>query len=157
MNIYLIAKTIHILSSTFLLGGGLCIAFFMYRSKYTHDINQKYFAIQNTVLADFFFTTPAVIIQFVTGFWLMYLMGYSWTSLWILLSLALYIFIGLFWLPVVYIQIKLRNMIAKCLENKQHLPDRYERLFRLWYLLGLPAFSSLIVIFYLMVAKLSWS
>lgn len=157
MNAYLIAKTIHILSSTLLLGSGLCIAFFMYRSKYTANMHEKYFAVRNTVLADLVLTTPAVIIQPLTGFWLMYLTGYSWTSFWILLSLGLYVFIGLFWLPVVYLQFKLRNLLAQCLANQEPLPEHYERLFRLWYLLGFPAFISLIVIFYLMVAKLSWN
>jgi uncharacterized membrane protein len=154
MNIYLLVKTAHIISSTLLLGGGLCIAFFMFCSKYSHNIDVKYFAAKNTVLADFIFTTPAVIIQPFTGFWLMYLTGYSWSSLWIAASLGLYVFIGLFWIPVVFIQIKLRDMLVRCRNTNSPLPKRYHSLFRLWYLLGFPAFISLIVIFYLMVAKI---
>jgi uncharacterized membrane protein len=154
MNLYLLLKTIHILSSTLLMGGGLCIAFFMYRTKDSLNMEERYFAARTTVLADLFFTTPAVIVQPISGFWLMMLVGYSWTSLWILVSLALYVLIGCFWLPVVYLQIKMRNILAECIAQQKPIPTQYEYLFRMWYLLGFPAFGCLLIIFYLMVAKL---
>lgn len=153
MSIYFIVKVIHILSATVLMGTGMGIAFFMYRSKYTDDLQQKYYAARNTVLADFLFTTPAVIIQPVTGFWLVWQIGYPWNADWLLLSYVLYILIGCFWLPVVYIQMRLKHILKSCIDDNKPLPDEYHRLFRLWFWLGVPAFTLLIGIFYLMVVK----
>ncbi|WP_419418388.1 DUF2269 family protein [Legionella sp. D16C41] len=153
MNAYLLAKTIHIISSTILFGTGMGIAFFMFRSKYTNSLQEKYYAIRNTVLADFIFTTPAVIIQPLTGIWLIWLIGYPWNSPWLLATYTLYILIGCFWLPVVWIQIKLRNILADCLQSNSALPKKFHTLFNIWFLFGFPAFLGLIFIFYLMVAK----
>lgn len=153
MNVYLIIKTIHIISSTILFGTGMGIAFFMFRSYFTDDISQKYYAVKNTVLADFIFTTPAVFIQPITGFWLAWRLGYPLNASWLLISYFMYILIGCCWLPVVGIQIKLRTILKKCLEEEIQLPKLYYQLFKLWIALGLPAFISVITIFYLMVAK----
>ncbi len=146
-------KTLHIISSTVLFGTGMGIAFFMYRSKETTDLHEKYYAAQNTVLADFIFTVPAVIIQPLTGIWLILQMGYPWDAPWLLATYGLYCFIGCCWLPVVWIQIKLKKILKTCLETQAELPTHYHRLFNLWFILGFPAFISLVIIFYLMVAK----
>ena len=153
MDFYLIAKTLHILSSTILFGTGIGIAFFMFRSHFTDNIQEKFYAARNTVLADYIFTFPAVIIQPLTGIWLIYLVGYDWTDLWLMLTYGIYILAGLCWLPVVWIQIQLKKMIAASIDNKTELPERYHRLFKTWFLLGWPAFIGLVVVFYLMVAK----
>ena len=153
MNLYFIIKVIHILSATVLMGTGMGIAFFMYRSKYTDDLQQKYYAAKNTVLADFIFTTPAVFIQPLTGFWLVWQIGYPWNAQWLLLSYVFYILIGCFWLPVVYIQVRLKHILKNCIHDNKPLPDIYHRLFRLWFILGVPAFTLLVGIFYLMVVK----
>ncbi|WP_131781608.1 DUF2269 family protein [Legionella gresilensis] len=153
MNTYLFVKTLHIISSTVLFGTGMGIAFFMFRSKFTNNLYEKYYAIRNTVLADFIFTTPAVIIQPLTGIWLIWLLGYPWNAPWLLMSYLLYVLIGFFWLPVVGIQIKLRNILAYCIKTNNDLPSQYYKLFDIWFFLGFPAFFMLICIFYLMVAK----
>lgn len=153
MDAYLIIKTIHILSSTILFGTGIGIAFFMLRTMFTQNIHEKYYAIQNTVLADNIFTLPAVIIQPLSGIALIAMGQYNWADFWLICTYALYLIAGLCWLPVVWLQIQMRNMIRKCIASGEALPARYFRFFKIWFMLGWPAFISLICIFYLMVAK----
>lgn len=153
MDLYLIIKTTHILSSTILFGTGIGIAFFMFRSTYTGNLQEKFYAAKNTVLADYVFTFPAVIVQPLSGVALIYLAGYNWTDFWLTATYVIYIVVGLCWLPVVWIQIQLKNMIADALENGSELPAQYHRLSKVWLLLGWPAFIGLIIVFFLMVAK----
>lgn len=153
MAIYLIIKTLHILSSTIIFGTGIGVAFFMFRSYFTNDLHQKLYAARNTVLADYFFTLPAVILQPVTGVWLVWRGGYDWTSFWLLATYIIYIVAGLCWLPVVWTQIQLKNMLVQSVETGTELPARYYSLFRLWFILGWPAFVGLLVVFFLMVMK----
>jgi uncharacterized membrane protein len=153
MNLYVAIKVLHIISSTVLFGTGMGIAFFMLRSMFTDNLHEKLFAARNTVLADYFFTLPAVIIQPLTGFVLVWMAGFDLTSFWILATLVIYLIAGICWLPVVWIQIQLKSMCQEAVDNGTALPERYHRLFRLWFLLGWPAFIGLVVVFYLMVAK----
>lgn len=153
MNLYLTIKTLHILSSTILLGTGIGIAFFMLRSVFTDSINEKLYAARNTVLADSLFTFPAVVIQPLSGAWLVWYSGTDWTALWLVITYVLFAVVGACWLPVVWIQIQLKKMLIKSAEDKTPLPRRYGQFFRLWFALGWPAFASLITIFYLMVTK----
>ena len=153
MDWYLIIKTVHILSATALLGTGLGIAFFMFRAHATAHLQEKYFAARNTVLADTLFTLPAVILQPLSGAWLVWKGGYDWAAPWLLLTYGLFVLAGFCWLPVFWIQLQLKTMIAEALHNETGLPGRYHRLFKLWFLLGWPAFLSLILVFFLMVLK----
>ena len=153
MDIYLITKTIHILSSTILFGTGIGIAFFMFRSMFTNNMHEKFYAAKNTVLADYLFTFPAVIIQPLSGVALIHMAGYDWTDFWLMATYVIYIIAGLCWLPVVWIQIELKKMVAEALESGEPLPARYHKLFKIWFLLGWPAFVGLVAVFYLMVAN----
>ena len=153
MHLYFIVKLIHILSSTILFGTGKGIAFFMFRSWFVSDVHAKYYAASNTVLGDFLFTTPAVLIQPITGIWLIINTGYPWNAPWLLASYFLYCLVGCFWLPVVYIQIRLKRIAAECLKEGTELPAVYQKLFKIWFYMGFPAFFSVIAIFYLMIAK----
>lgn len=153
MDAYQIIKTLHIISSTILFGTGIGIAFFMFCSRYAKNVHEKYYAARFTVLADYIFTTPAVILQPLTGVWLILNGGYDPMALWLKASYILYILAGAFWLPVVWIQIQLRKIAAQCAKTGAVPPSQYNRLFRVWICLGWPAFLSLIAIFYLMVAK----
>lgn len=153
MDSYLILKTVHILSSTVLFGTGLGIAFFMFRAHSTSSLHEKYYSAKNTVLADSLFTLPAAIIQPVSGYWLISNSGYDATSLWLVLTYILYVIAGMCWLPVVWLQFQIRNILLTCIQQDIELPDKYFRYFRIWFLLGWPAFISLIVIFLLMVFK----
>lgn len=153
MDIYFIVKTLHILSSTVLFGTGLGIAFFMFRSYFSDNVQEKFYAARTTVLADYCFTFPAAVFQPISGFWLVWKSGYDWTSLWLMLTYDIYVLAALCWLPVVWIQIQLKQMLLHSITTAQPLPPRYSRLFKLWFCLGWPAFIGLVTVFFLMVLK----
>lgn len=156
---YLLLKLIHVLSSTILFGTGLGSAFYFWRSHQQTDLQARYFAVRNVVIADWIFTTPAVIIQPLTGFALMHILSIKFTTHWIMLALLLYIFTGACWLPVVWLQIQMKKiLITSLLNNNKSLPTQYYRYYNYWFFLGWPAFASVVVIFYLMVFKpaLGW-
>jgi len=153
MELYSLIKMLHILSATVLFGTGIGIAFFMMRSHFTQDLHERYFAARTTVLADYIFTLPAVILQPVTGFWLVWQGGFDWDDRWLLTTYGIYLLAGACWLPVVYLQLRLRAMLRTATEAGPPLPHSYNRLFRLWFALGWPAFLGLVVVFYLMVTK----
>ena len=153
MDIYLIIKTIHIISAAVLFGTGLGIAFFMLSSRFTDDAGQKFFAARFTVIADTVFTLPAVILQPTTGLWLVWQGGYDWSAPWLIATYILYAVAGLCWLPVVWIQIRIRHIAMIAAQSGTPLPPAYDRLFRIWFALGWPAFTALIAVFFLMVAK----
>lgn len=153
MDIYLVIKTLHVISSTILFGTGMGIAFFMFHSHFTDNIQEKYYASRNTVLADYLFTFPAVIAQPITGIALIHMGGYEWTDLWLMLTYVIYAIAGVCWIPVVWIQIQLKKMLCECVENGTELPERYNKLFKIWFLLGWPAFIGLVIVFFLMVFK----
>jgi len=153
MAVYSVVKVLHILSATVLFGTGLGTAFFMFRSHAMPDIQSKYNFAKTTVLADFIFTTPAVILQPITGLILIQMGGYEVFESWLLIAYGLFVLAGLCWLPVVWIQIQMKKILQACQETGDDLPERYHQLIRIWFVLGWPAFISLMVIFYLMVAK----
>jgi uncharacterized membrane protein len=153
MDWYSLMKTLHIISATVLFGTGMGTAFFMYRSHFTDSIHGKLYAAKNTVLADYLFTLPTGIIQPISGAWLIWYIGYDPLNYWLSVTYGLYIFALLCWLPVVWIQIQLKEILIKCEKDQTTIPDRYYKLFRIWFWLGWPAFISLVAIFYLMVVK----
>lgn len=150
---YFVAKTLHVISSTFLFGTGIGSAFYMFFASLNRDPRVVLFVTRYVVIADWLFTTTAIIVQPLTGFWLMHLAGFPITSRWIAWSIALYLLAGACWLPVVWMQMQMRQMAKQAVEQGAALPERYWRLFRIWVALGVPAFLSLVVVFYLMVAK----
>lgn len=153
MELYTVIKTLHILSSTILFGTGVGIAFFMFQSWFSTNISEKFYAAKNTVLADCVFTFPAVVIQPISGVALIYMAGFDWTAPWLMASYVIYIIVGLCWLVVLGIQIQLKSLCKEASENSTELPERYTRLFKIWFLFGWPAFLGLVTVFYLMVAK----
>jgi uncharacterized membrane protein len=156
MDAYFLVKTLHIVSATILLGTGLGIAALMVAGHASTEPDAQLFAARMTVRADFIFTLPAVILQPATGAWLVLNRGFAWTEGWLLLVYGLYLLAGLCWLPVVAIQIRMRAMLERRAQEGAFDDAAYRRLFRLWLGLGFPAFSAVIAIFWLMVAKPSW-
>ncbi|HEY0683804.1 MAG TPA: DUF2269 domain-containing protein [Steroidobacter sp.] len=150
---YLVVKWVHIVSSTLLFGTGLGSAFYMFFASLTRDTRVIATVVRYVVIADYAFTTPTIIIQPVTGLYLIHLAGFPLTSTWIVASFALYFLAGACWLPVVWMQIKMRDMAATATANGAELPERYWTFLRWWVALGIVAFFSLVVVFYLMVAK----
>jgi uncharacterized membrane protein len=153
MNAYLLIKTVHVITATVLFGTGLGIAFFMFRSCFTDSLCEKFYAIRTTVLADYLFTAPAAVLQPATGAWLIWDGGFRWDDSWLIATYVLYAIAGLCWLPVVAIQIRLKQIVAACLRAGKPLPHEYHRLFRVWFVLGWPAFLALAAVFFLMVVK----
>ena len=150
---YLWLKWAHILSATVLLGTGLGIFYFKYRSDRSGDLAVIAGVARLTVTADWLFTAPAVGIQLVTGVWLAELRGLSLTEGWVLASLGLYFLAGACWIPVVALQISMRDVALRCLAAGVALPPDYARYRRIWTLLGWPAFGAILVIVYLMIFK----
>jgi uncharacterized membrane protein len=150
---YVTVKWLHILSSTLLFGTGLGSAFYMLTTSLTKDAKATAVVVRHVVLADWLFTTPTIILQPLTGIYLMHLAGFPMTSRWIVWSFILYFLAGACWLPVVWMQIRMQKFAEDAAANDRALPDIYWRYLRIWALLGIPAFFSLVIVFYLMVAK----
>lgn len=151
---YALLKTLHILSATVLFGTGLGTAFFMWRANLTKDVRVIASVARQVVLADWLFTTPTVIFQPLSGFWLAHQAGYAWDGdTWLMLSLALYGLAGICWLPVVWLQLQMRNIAEGALRMNQLLPAQYWVYARIWFWLGVPAFIAIVGVFFLMVFK----
>jgi uncharacterized membrane protein len=150
---YLVVKWLHILSSTLLFGTGLGSAFYMFFASRTRDPRVIATVVKYVVVADWIFTTPAIILQPVTGFYLVQLAGYPLSSGWLVWSVVLYLVAGAAWLPVVWMQMRMRDLAALAANSGAALPSNYWRFLRWWVALGVIAFFSLVVVFYLMVAK----
>jgi uncharacterized membrane protein len=150
---YQLLQYIHIVSSTLLFGTGLGTAFHGLLAYRTRDPRVIAAVGRSVVLADWLFTAPAVIVQPITGLAMASIAGWPLTSGWLGLSILLYIFVGACWLPVVWLQIKMRRLACKSLETGTPLPKRYYSYLRIWFLLGWPAFTAVLAIFYLMIVK----
>jgi uncharacterized membrane protein len=150
---YLVVKWLHILSSTLLFGTGLGSAFYMFFASRTRDARVAAVVVRHVVIADWLFTTPTIILQPLTGFWLMQLAGFPLSTPWIAWSIALYLLAGAAWLPVVWIQLRMRDQAIDAAQRQADLPSSYWRMLRVWVALGCVAFAALVVVFYLMVAK----
>lgn len=150
---YPLLKLIHILSATILFGTGIGSAFYMFMANRRKDIPDIYFATRHVVIADWLFTTPSVIVQLVTGIALAHALGLPLTEGWVFWSLILYFFAGACWVPVVWMQIKMRDMAKHALDTNTALPKRYWRFDRWWITLGALAFPAVMVVFWLMVTK----
>jgi uncharacterized membrane protein len=152
-DFYLIVKTLHVIGATVLLGTGAGIAFFMVMAHRTRDAALIAHTAATVVIADTIFTATAVIAQPITGAALAHILGLPLLGGWIGLSLCLYGMIGAFWLPVVWLQWRLRNLARDALRLGRPLPPLYFRLYRVWFLCGFPAFAGVLAIVWLMVAK----
>jgi uncharacterized membrane protein len=146
-------KLVHVIGACVLLGTGLGIAFFRWMAHRTGDAGVIASTGRIVVIADAVFTASAAILQPLTGAALAHVMGFPLLEPWIVCSFALYFFVGACWLPVVAIQIKLRNLAAAARDARKPLPAQYRKLFRIWFALGWPAFAGVIAIFALMIAK----
>lgn len=150
---WLLLRYLHILGATVVLGTGTGIAFFMVMAHRSRDAAFVARTAGVVVVADALFTTSAVLLQPVTGWFLLRETGRQITEPWVLASLALYVVAGLAWLPVVAIQIRLRDLARAAVRSGEPLPDAYHHLYRLWFTLGFPGFGAVMTIVWLMVAK----
>lgn len=150
---FLLLKWVHILSSTILFGTGIGTAFFMFMANRHGELSGIHFATRHVVIADWLFTTPAVIVQLVSGVIMVFMLDIEFDRGWVFWALALYFFVGACWLPVVWIQIKMRDMAIYAVEHDEALPAKYWLLNKWWVGLGSLAFPAVVLIFYLMVFK----
>ena len=146
---YELLKWLHILSSTVLFGTGIGTAFQMVWAMRTGRAGTVADVAGAVVLADWLFTTPAGVIQPLSGLWLAHEAGWSWDEPWLLATYALYALAFAAWAPVVHLQIRIRDLCR----GADEVPSEALRLYRLWFLLGFPGFLSLVAVFWLMVAK----
>ena len=153
MNTYLLLKTLHILSSVLMVGTGFGSAFYMFFANRSGNVQAQAVVSRLVVRADWWFTTPAVIIQPVSGVAMMVVAGWPWHTPWLLLSMGLYALAGVCWLPVVAMQIRMTKLAAIAASSSQELPGEYRLLARRWEALGYPAFVAMLAVYYLMVNK----
>ena len=150
---YVVVKWLHIVSSTLLFGTGIGSAWYMLFATLSRDVRAVAVVTRNVVTADWLFTATTAVLQPATGFYMIHLAGYPLHSRWIMWSIALYVLAGACWLPVVWLQIRMRDIARAADGGGTALPPLYWRYQRLWFLLGIPAFSALVVIFWLMLNK----
>lgn len=153
MSLYLLLKTLHILSSTLLFGTGLGSAYYALRAWLSQDVRVIAVTFRHLVTADWLFIATTAVFQPLSGLGLVHLAGWPLSQSWLLWSLGLYVFAGLCWLPVVWLQIRLRDMARVADQNGAPLPPLAHRYMAIWFCLGWPAFLAFMAIFYLMVAK----
>lgn len=151
--LYFLLKYAHIIGAVVLLGTGAGIAFFMLLAHRTGNPVVIAAVARMVVIADYLFTASAVVLQPLTGIALAHQTGYALSEGWIALSIMLYLITGAFWLPVVWMQIEMRNMAEAAVAECTPLPDRYHRLLKVWFAFGFPAFAAVLGIFWLMIAR----
>lgn len=151
---YLLLKFLHVVGATVILGTGTGIAFFMLAAHLTRDVAFIARTASLVVRADFLFTATAVVAQPVTGALLARETGTALAEGWLGLALILYAVAGLFWVPVVFIQMRMRDLAqAAAAAGESELPAAYHRLFRIWFVFGFPGFGSVLAILWLMIAR----
>jgi uncharacterized membrane protein len=153
---YFILKFLHVIGAAVLFGTGAGIAFFVVLGHFTGKPAIVAPITRIVVIADFLFTATAVVAQPLTGIALAWHMGWSLWEGWIALSILLYFVTGAFWLPVVWMQMRMRDLGAHAAATNQPLPPQYHRLFWWWFAFGFPAFGAVVAIFWLMIAKPSF-
>lgn len=150
---YLTLKSLHILSSILLFGTGLGSAFYKYFADRSGNLAAIAVTNRLVVLADWLFTTPTVIVQPVTGFLLLHTLGFGWQTPWVMATLILYVIAAGCWLPVVWLQLRMRDISNLALNSGMPLSTLYRRYQRRWFWLGIPAFIAMVAIVLLMVFK----
>ncbi len=153
MSAYLVVKWLHILSSVVLVGTGFGSAYYMFFANRSGDVAAQATVCRLVVRADWWFTSPTVLLQPITGFALAHLAGWPLTTPWIAASIALYLLAGACWLPVVWLQIRMSALARAALESGAALPPAYWRYARRWEMLGYPAFVAMVTVFFLMATK----
>jgi uncharacterized membrane protein len=153
MNTYLVLKWLHIVSSVVLVGTGFGSAFYLFFANRQPNLRARAVVARLVVRADAWFTAPAVLIQPLTGLVLAHLAGWPLSTPWLVASLALYGLAGACWLPVLWLQLRMAYLLEQALAGGQDLSPEYRRLQRAWEWLGYPAFTAMLVVFWLMVTK----
>ena len=153
MSAYVLVKVLHVISATILFGTGIGIAYFKWAVDRSRNVQAMRVVAERVVLADWLFTSPAIVVQLASGLVLAHLAGYPITRGWLACALLLYLLAGACWIPVVVLQLRMRTLIREAAAGGADLDPRYWSYCRSWFRLGVVAFSALIAVFWLMVAK----
>lgn len=154
MSAYLAVKTLHIISATLMVGTGFGSAFYLFVTNRSGSLAAQSVVSKWVIKADWWFTTPAVIFQPLSGLWMAQHAGWPLNATWIWLTLALYALAGACWLPVVWLQIRMAKMAADAQQQgADDVPPLYRRYARYWEMLGYPAFCAMLIVYFLMVLK----
>ena len=153
MNTYLLAKWLHIVSSVVLVGTGFGSAFYLFFANRSDSLQARAVVARLVVRADLWFTTPAVIVQPLSGVWLAHAAGWPLTTPWLAASLALFLLAGACWLPVLWLQLQMAREVEAAVTDGRALSVQYRRWQRGWEWLGYPAFAAMLAVFFLMVNK----
>lgn len=152
-ELYLPLKWLHILSSTVLFGFGAGTAYYMWSAHMTGDAATVARVGRMVVRADWIFTGTSGVVQPLTGIALLHALGIDWREPWLLLTYLLYLVAFTCWVPVVALQIRAQRLAEQAMLAGTPLGADYRRAMRLWFILGWPAFLSLVAVYWLMVAK----
>lgn len=150
---YLLLKWLHILSSTLLFGTGIGSAFYLLVTVFGGDMRLVAHVARWVVRADWLFTATTVVAQPLTGLWLLHVMEIPLHTRWVAWSLALYLVAIASWLPVVWLQTRLRDEAQQAADQGLRASPAFRQLFGAWVALGAVAFFAFLAIFWLMVAK----
>jgi uncharacterized membrane protein len=153
MNAYLLVKWLHIVSSVLLAGTGFGSAFYLFFANRSASLEARVVVARLVVRADLWFTTPAIVVQPLSGAWLAHTAGWPLATPWLLASIALYLLAGACWLPVLGLQLRMAREAEAALAAGRPLSARYRHWQQAWEWLGYPAFAAMLAVFFLMVNK----
>lgn len=146
-------KWLHILSSVVMVGTGFGSAFYLFMANRSSNVQAQAVVCKLVVRADWWFTTPAVIFQPLSGLALAHVAGWPLDTRWLLWTYALYALAGLCWVPVVWLQIRMHKLAEQAAASGTEMPAQYWRYARYWERLGYPAFIAMLVVYWLMVSR----
>ena len=153
MELYLLIKWMHIVSSTILFGFGAGTAWYFWSAHLTGDPAIVTRVGRMVIQADWIFTGTSGIVQPLSGLLLVHFGGYSLLEPWLVATYGLYVLTFMCWILVVRLQIRAQRLAQSALEKGMPLCASYQRTMRLWFALGWPAFIALMGVFWLMVAR----
>ena len=153
--LYLSLKYIHIIAAIFLFGFGMGSYLYLIAASRTANPQVIAHVARMVVQFDTWITTPAGVIQIITGFVLVKLAGLGLTTEWVLTSLIIFLCVGALWLPVLVLQKRLQQMALSAVEMSRALGDGYRGVYRQWFWMGVLGFSGMFVIVLIMVTKMT--
>lgn len=150
---YLAVKLLHIVASTLLFGTGIGSAFYLLTAVVSRQPAYVARITRWVVRADWIFTATTAVAQPITGAWMLRKAGWPLDAAWVTWSIALYVVAMACWIPVVWLQMRMRDLAGGADRASQPLPAAFWTCFRWWFALGVPALFAFLAIFWLMVAK----
>jgi uncharacterized membrane protein len=148
-----VVKALHVFAAMLFLGAGLMSAYYKIRADRSSDLRVIAWCQQEIVRADWLFTVPSGVLLPSTGLWLMYEYGLPWSTGWVVMGMGGYAVAGFLWLLAARLQMRMRKISVQALRDGAVLPEAFHRANRLWRLLGIPAFTTALWTFGVMVAK----